>query len=281
MKNAFLLLVISGLLSSACSMKTRRTEDLPPAPAQTGEETAPNAVTPTAEAPPPAEEPKIEIRPATPPPAAHASHHVEKKGVEAEKALGWLKNGNIRYRKGSLRKDGQSQKDVKRLSTGQAPHAIILSCSDSRVPPEVIFDQKLGEVFVIRNAGEIPDRSSIASIEYAVEHLGSRLVVVMGHTSCGAVKAALGTMDGADAGSPSLNALVHDIHPRLASFKETKPSANVEEESWANARGVAHDLIGRSEIIRSRVANGDLVVKAALYRLEDGKVIFDAAQKEK
>jgi len=280
MKIAFFVLVISGLLSSACSMKTRRTEDPPPVPAQTAEETAQVIATPPAETPVAAEEPKIEIKPATPPPA-HTSHHAEKKGVEPEKALSWLKNGNVRYRKGSLRKDGQSQKDVKRLSTGQAPHSIILSCSDSRVPPEVVFDQKLGEVFVIRNAGEIPDRASIASIEYAIEHLGSRLVVVMGHTSCGAVKAALGTMDGSDAGSPSLNALVHDIHPRLASFKEHKHAANVEEESWANARGVAHDLIGRSEIIRSRVANGDLVVKAALYRLEDGKVIFDAAQKEK
>lgn len=78
--------------------------------------------------------------------------------------------------------------DLKRLSTGQKPHTIVLSCSDSRVPPEVLFDQKLGEIFVIRTAGQAIDSSVLASIEYAVSHLGTNLIVVMGHESCGAVK---------------------------------------------------------------------------------------------
>jgi carbonic anhydrase len=212
--------------------------------------------------------------------AAHApATHEEKKGVDPMKALGWLKNGNIRFRKGSLRKDGQSQKDIQRLSNGQTPHSIILSCSDSRVPPEIVFDQKLGEVFVVRNAGEIPDQATIASIEYAVEHLGSRLLVVMGHTSCGAVKAAIATQNGSDAGSPALNALVHDIHPRIASLKGQKPAADVHDESMANAKGIAQDLIDRSEIIRNRVARGELVIQPALYHLDSGVVDFDAAQK--
>lgn len=287
MKMAFTFLLISGLLSSACTLKSRRTEDLPATlPAQN--ETAEPAQTP-AEAPAtPAQEhkndePTVTVIPAKPSAhhGHHAAHHEEKKGVAAEKALGWLKNGNIRYRKGLLRKDGQSQKDVKRLSTGQTPHTIVLSCSDSRVPPELVFDQKLGEIFTVRNAGEIPDQASIASIEYAVEHLGSRLILVMGHTSCGAVKAAIGTRDGGDAGSPALNNLVRDIHPRIASLKNQKPAADVQDESWANARGIAQDLIDRSEIIRNRVASGDLMIQSALYHLDSGVVDFDAAQKSK
>lgn len=189
--------------------------------------------------------------------------------------MGWLKNGNTRYVKGRLRKDGQSPQDIQRLSKGQTPHTIVLSCSDSRVPPEIVFDQKLGEIFVVRNAGEIPDQSSIASMEYAVEHLGARLIVVMGHTACGAVKAALGTMEGGDAGSPALNHLVKDIHPRIASFKGKPQSPGVQDESWSNARGIAKDILSRSQIIREKVASGQVSIKSALYHLDDGKVDFD------
>jgi carbonic anhydrase len=279
MKIAFSFLLVSSLLSSACAWKSRRTEDLQPKEvAQTVE--AP--VVAAAPAEPAHTEPAHQEEakaPAAVKPATPSAHHDAQKGVEPLKALGWLQNGNIRYRKGTLRKDGQSPKDVKRLSSGQTPHSIVLSCADSRVPPEIVFDQKLGEIFTVRNAGEIPDQASIASIEYALEHLGARLLLVMGHTSCGAVKAALGTMDGADAGSPALNNLVHDIHPRLASFKGQTPSANVEKETWANARGVAEDLMARSEIIRNRVHNGDLLIKTAIYHLDDGHVAFDAAHK--
>jgi len=200
--------------------------------------------------------------------------HSAPEGVASEKALGWLKNGNLRYRKGSLRKDGQSKKDIQRLATGQTPHTIVLSCSDSRVPPEVVFDQKLGEIFVIRTAGEALADNVIASIEYAVEHLGTRLIVVMGHTACGAVTAALKTMDGADAGSPALNNLVRDIHPRIASYKGKSPSKNIEEESWSNTRGVAKDLMERSHMLHEKVEAGELEIKTALYHLDDGRVDF-------
>jgi carbonic anhydrase len=210
---------------------------------------------------------------ASPQAPTHASH-IETPKISAEKALSWLKNGNTRFRKGALRKDGQSRRDVGRLSSGQTPHTIVLSCSDSRVPPEIVFDQKLGEIFVVRNAGEIPDSASIASIEYAVEHLGPQLLLVMGHTSCGAVKAALSTLEGADAGSPALNSLVHDIHPRLMSFKGKTPSPEVENEAWANAKGIAEDLLARSTILQKKVTSGQLRIQAALYHLDDGKVEF-------
>ena len=130
------------------------------------------------------------------------------------------KQGNKRFLKGNVRKDGIDSATIKKLSEGQKPHAIVLSCSDSRVPPEIIFDQKLGEVFVVRTAGQSLDSMAIASIEYAVAHLGSNLILVMGHESCGAVKAALSTLNGGDAGSPSLNKLVGDLHPRLKRFSE-------------------------------------------------------------
>ncbi|OYZ22944.1 MAG: hypothetical protein B7Y39_07275, partial [Bdellovibrio sp. 28-41-41] len=116
------------------------------------------------------------------PGTGHAEHGRKVGAISPDKALGWLKNGNTRYSKGTFRKDGASSKDITRLSTGQNPHTIVLSCSDSRVPPEVVFDQKLGEIFVVRTAGEMVDDSVLASIEYGVEHLGANLILVMGHS---------------------------------------------------------------------------------------------------
>lgn len=210
---------------------------------------------------------------------AHGSGHETAKGVSAEKSLSWLKNGNKRFTTQAVRTDGQKTADITKLSTGQSPHAIVLSCSDSRVPPEVVFDQKLGEIFVVRTAGEALDDNVIGSIEYAVEHLGSQLILVMGHTSCGAVKAALGTLDGSSAGTPALDNLVKDIHPRLASYKGHKPSANVEEESWANTQGVANDLAKRSAMIRKKVEGGGLKIVPALYNLNSGVVEFNHHKK--
>jgi carbonic anhydrase len=209
--------------------------------------------------------------------AEHISHthgkNVRKAGpVSADKSLGWLKNGNIRFVKGSVRNDGATKKDRERLAKGQQPHAIILSCSDSRVPPEVVFDQKLGEIFVIRTAGEALDDNAVGSIEYAVQHLGSNLIVVMGHESCGAVKAALSSLNGADLGSPALNGLVADLKPRLQKFAGSKMSEGAIVESWANVEGVAKDLLYRSQIIRDGVASGDVKIVRAMYHMESGQV---------
>ena len=205
---------------------------------------------------------------------AQAAAHTHTEGVAAEQAFGFLKNGNTRFLKNQLRKDGQSKADVARLSSGQKPHTIVLSCSDSRVPPEVVFDQKLGELFVVRTAGEALDPTSIASIEYAIEHLGSKLILVMGHTQCGAVKAALATMDGKDAGSPNLNKLVADIHPRIKDFARKPASTNYLEEGWANTQGVAKDLQTRSTIIAEKAKTGAIEIKTGIYHLEDGHVEF-------
>lgn len=207
--------------------------------------------------------------------ASDSTHHATKSdSVEADVALGWLKNGNTRFKKGTLRKDGQSKKDIERLAQGQKPHSIILSCSDSRVPPEVLFDQKLGEIFVVRTAGEAIEPTSIASIEYAVEHLGVKNLVVMGHTQCGAVKAALATMDGKDAGSENLNKLVADIHPRIQRFRGRTPSSDVAPEGWDNVNGVIADLKKRSKILKQKIESKELTISGSLYHVETGDVEF-------
>jgi len=201
--------------------------------------------------------------------------HHHPAGVSPEVAMKWLKNGNARFKKGFFRNDGASQADIKKLSEGQTPHSIVLSCSDSRVPPEIVFDQKLGEIFTVRTAGEAIDPSAIASMEYAVEHLGPRNMVVMGHTNCGAIKAALSTMDGADAGSENLNHLVHDLHPRLKEFKGSHShSKNFEAEAWANVDGIIKDLSLRSPLLAKKIKSGDIKVIPALYHLETGEVHF-------
>jgi carbonic anhydrase len=206
---------------------------------------------------------------------------VETPSVAPEVSLQWLKNGNTRFTNHNLRSDGQSSEDLKRLSTGQHPHAIVLSCSDSRVPPEIVFDQKLGELFVVRTAGESLDDNVIGSIEYAVQHLGSRLIVVMGHTSCGAVNAALGSLDGSSVGTPALDHLVGDMHPRLAEFKgHAKSGADVHVESFTNAKAVAADLATRSKLLREGLESGKISIVPSLYDLSSGRVVFESLQKQ-
>ena len=238
----------------------------------------------------PAEKPAVAAAPApapvpaatpTPNPVAAAPHHeAVDNGIAATQALQWLKNGNTRFVNNKLRKDGQSFKDIQRLSAGQKPHSIILSCSDSRVPPEIVFDQKLGEVFVVRTAGESLDASALASMEYAVEHLGAKLLVVIGHTSCGAVKAAVSTPPGTSAGSPYLDKLVADIRPRLnlTNDPNRQPAAaskDFAQETHSNAQGVARDLVLRSEIIRRAVESGKLQIQVGIYQMNNGQVQFD------
>lgn len=292
MKKNISLLAVCFFIT-ACSMTTKRDSSknskptTSPPPAQAAEATPPAAAAPATTTPGAPSTPETHAAANAPTAGTapvdnavaaavkHITPHEEITGTAPEKALSWLKNGNTRFLKGYLRKDGQSKSDIERLSSGQQPHSIILSCSDSRVPPEVLFDQKLGEIFVVRTAGEALDGNAIGSIEYAVEHLGSRLIVVMGHTSCGAVKAAFNTLGGSDAGSPALNHLVADIHPRIKQYMGKSPSAKMQSESLANAKGVASDLLGRSKIIEAAVKSGKVQIKVALYDLNTGAANFE------
>lgn len=130
------------------------------------------------------------------------------KSLDMNSALESLKVGNQRFVSGETRQNGQSLNDIARLASGQTPNSIVFSCSDSRLPPEAVFDQKLGEMFTVRTAGETLSPQAIGSIEYGVEKLGIHLVVVLGHTNCGALKAACETLNGASLGSENIDQLV-------------------------------------------------------------------------
>jgi carbonic anhydrase len=152
------------------------------------------------------------------------------------------------------------------LTSGQQPFAIILSCADSRVVPEMIFDCNIGELFVVRVAGNIANKSSAASIEYAVAHLNCKMIVVLGHESCGAVTAAV---QGGDNG-PNLNHLCDHISSAV-SMGEGKELAEIIK---INASNNASDLLKNSSIISNAVNAGDLTIESAYYNLGSGKVEF-------
>lgn len=202
----------------------------------------------------------------------------ESKSPSPEQAQKWLENGNKRYVSKGFRQDGKSGLDRKKLLSSQAPHAIILSCSDSRVPPETVFDQALGEIYVVRTLGASLDSAVLASIEHAVENLGSQLIVVMGHTSCSAIEKTLSTEVDESAGSAALDQMVAEVRTRIPGASKRSPSAvhshALEIESSANAQGIASELTKRSEIIRTRVLNGQLKIKPAMYYIDSGLVKF-------
>ena len=185
-----------------------------------------------------------------------------------EEALEKLKKGNKNYTSDTLNANRAQTNAREALTKGQKPYAIILSCADSRVAPEQIFDAELGELFVIRVAGNIANTSSIASIEYAVAHLDTELIVVMGHESCGAVAATLG---GGDNGY-NLNHLVSHIVPAAVAC----PGADVNTVVKKNAALNAEALVERSSIISTAVNSGKVKVVSAYYALTGGEVTFEA-----
>ena len=177
--------------------------------------------------------------------------------TDSKQTLDLLKSGNARFVSGDLTPKDDYATLREKLSTGQHPFAVVLCCSDSRVAPEIIFDQKLGDLFVIRNAGNIVDEEVLGSIEYAVEHLGTPLVVVMGHAACGAVTA---TCQGGD-----LPGHILDLAKRI------KPSINtsccIDDNARSHAKRMAQ-MIQDDEIVHHVGAK----VVAAFYNLKSGKV---------
>ncbi|MFN7728014.1 MAG: carbonic anhydrase [Bdellovibrio sp.] len=196
--------------------------------------------------------------------------------VEPTKALKWLQNGNRRYVKGFLRKDGQSRADRKRTMNGQKPHAVIFASSDSRLSPELVFDQKLGEIFVVRTQGLALDSATLGSIESAAQDLGVRLIIVMGNTSSEVVRAAMSTEVGYDFGSPSMNHVISEVQDRLRDVIGSKPSSDdFSLESWLNTRRAASDLVKRSAMLEASAKNGQIVIRSAMYHLDSGVVEFE------
>jgi carbonic anhydrase len=189
------------------------------------------------------------------------------KSRSADEALAALKHGNERFREERVKGAGRDASRRRELAAGQSPFAIILTCSDSRVAPELVFDTGLGELFLARVAGNVANTSSIASIEYAVAHLGSKLIVVMAHESCGAVAAAI---EGGDAGK-NLNHLLGHIQPALAESVERE----VNVVARCNARLNARRLTSESTILRSAVETDGVKIVTAYYNLGSGVVEFD------
>lgn len=196
-------------------------------------------------------------------------------GVSAEAAINSLKAGNDRYVAGKPQHPNQSQ-ERRQLTVhkGQHPFASVLSCSDSRVPVEVVFDVGLGDVFVIRVAGAVANVDEIASIEYAADHLGTPLVVVLGHTHCGAVTAAA---ENAQVHG-NIATLVKSIVPAVAAAREADPKATgddlVEAAIKANVWQAIADMFKSSPIVAGKVKDGKLQVVGALYDIDTGKVAW-------
>ena len=194
-------------------------------------------------------------------------------GLPADEALARLMAGNRRYVRHKEQHPDQSLARRKKLLAGQHPFAVILGCADSRVSPELLFDEGLGDLFVIRVAGNIVDDAVLGSIEYAVEHLGVKLVMVLGHEKCGAVSAAV---EGGPAAG-HMNALVAAIRPSVdASAKE--PGDRVHNCVIANARRVAQQVRESEPVLKDAVGKHGVKVVAADYALDSGQVnLLDAA----
>jgi carbonic anhydrase len=187
--------------------------------------------------------------------------------MNPDQILARLQEGNQRFQQDQL--EGKLQNNARRvdLTGGQQPFAIILSCADSRVVPELAFDTGLGELFVVRVAGNIANTSSIASMEYAVAHLNTQVIVVLGHESCGAVTAAV---HGGDNGY-NLNHLLAHVAPAISAAGDDATIADVVKK---NAELTAQELITRSPIIGEAVNDGKVRIVPAYYELGSGKVVF-------
>lgn len=187
--------------------------------------------------------------------------------MSIEEVIQRLKDGNARFVEDHL--DGKLQDSSRRqnLVGGQEPYAIILSCADSRVVPELAFDTGLGEIFVVRVAGNVANSSSVASIEYAVAHIGTPVIVVLGHQNCGAVTAAIA---GGDNGY-NLNHLLMHVTPAIAA---SGADATVNDVVKKNAEFTVRELANRSAIISKALDEGKLKILPAYYNLDTGKVDF-------
>jgi len=205
--------------------------------------------------------------PATPQSSAHATP--AKPAPSADQVWGDLMTGNKRFVAGKPHSYGVVALRHK-LASGQNPNVIILSCSDSRVSPELVFDQSLGDLFVVRTAGNVADPVALGSIEYAISHIHSPLLVVMGHQQCGAVAAAC---SGDKMPTTNLDAIVDKIEPAVKKAKSTNPTDLIEATVKDNVHQSASDLVANSSIVREAVRGGKLKIVEAEYELESGKVV--------
>jgi carbonic anhydrase len=200
--------------------------------------------------------------------------------ISAYEALQRLREGNRRFVSENRNGDDRASQTRRReLAVGQNPFAIVLGCSDSRVPAEIIFDQGLGDLFVIRVAGNIVAPSQVDSVEFAAERFGTRLVVVLGHSSCGAILATLEELERpARAQSRNLRSIVDRVRPSVEALLNTElrhqPQALVHQAVRANIRVSSSQLRHGSEVLEHLIEKDGLLVVGAEYSLETGVVEF-------
>ncbi|TAN44718.1 MAG: carbonic anhydrase [Nitrospirae bacterium] len=190
---------------------------------------------------------------------------------KGEEALVRLLDGNKRFIAGVAAQKDISDAKRKELAKGQSPSAIVVACSDSRVSPEIIFDQGLGDVFVVRVAGNVLDPIAMGSVEYAAEHLHSPLLVILGHEKCGAVAA---TLDAKGKPEGNIGAIVNKIMPAV---KKAKAKGGTKEEMLNNSikENVLlskEELMKKSPIVKHLVESGELKVVTGVYRLASGDI---------
>lgn len=184
----------------------------------------------------------------------------------SDDALKELKDGNLRFTESKLVYT-KYKDQIELTKNGQKPHTVVLSCMDSRVPPEIIFDQGIGNIFVLRVAGNIEDANVLGSMEYAVEHSGSKLIVVMGHNHCGAVTGAV-----KDIKLGNLSQLVAQIKPAIKS--DPADPKTIDETSKNSVKITIEDIIKGSEIIKEMVESKKIAIVGAFYDIETGVVSF-------
>jgi carbonic anhydrase len=205
--------------------------------------------------------------PAASVPAVTTASSVAPVSLTGEQALQRLMEGNDRFVAGQSIHPDQTNERRLALAGGQSPFAIVLTCSDSRVAPELFFDQGLGDLFVIRNAGNVLDDHVIGSMEYAVEHLHVPLIIVVGHEKCGAVTAAVagGEVPG------HLHSVTDDIAPAVEQSKNL-PGDKVDNAVRANAQRAAEILTHVEPVLKAAVGRTNLLILAARYDLDTGKI---------
>ena len=200
--------------------------------------------------------------------------------ISAGEGLERLREGNRRFVSDTRSHDSLASEARRReRAAGQAPFAIILGCSDSRVPAEIVFDQGLGDLFVIRVAGNVVAASQVGSVEFAAARFGTRLVVVLGHSQCGAILATLEELQQPRSHqSPNLRSIVDRIRPSvedlLATHLRDDPDALVSHAVRANIRASANHLRHGSDVLERLIATDGLLVVGAEYSLETGVVSF-------
>jgi carbonic anhydrase len=188
-----------------------------------------------------------------------------------------LKEGNERFAAGHPEHPNQSVKHRESLTKGQKPTAAVFGCGDSRVPAELVFDQGLGDIFVVRTAGQVIDSAVLGSLEFAVGALGVSVIVVLGHESCGAVKATVAAIDDAAVPGGFVRDLVERVSPSiLLARKEGLKKPSEFEARHAVETGL--QLLARSTALADAVSAGDLAIVGATYHLSNGKVVLHDVQ---